>query len=396
MSVVAAKGFRAAGVWAAIKGSGKPDLTLIVSDYPASAAGVFSANRFRGTDVELDVARLRATGGRARAIVATSGYANTLTGAGGRRDALAIGRAAARMLKIPEREMLVSSTGAIGYRLPVPRVIRGLRKAVRSLAATKEAGAAAARGIMTTDTHPKLAEAKFADGGSVFTVGGIAKGVWMVAPSMATILVYLTTDARIAPPVLRRALVEACADTLNAITVDGQMSTNDTAIILANGAAARRPLSAAGVRRFTAALHEVCAALAHSLVADGEGATRLIRVTVTGARTAREAALAARSVADSALVKTMFYGRQANWGRIAQALGASGARFDPLEVRVRVGGFPAIRGGCLVKPRFELFSRLAESEVPVEIDLGAGRGRASVLTCDLTERYVRINAGYLS
>ncbi|MEK7474227.1 MAG: bifunctional glutamate N-acetyltransferase/amino-acid acetyltransferase ArgJ [Candidatus Coatesbacteria bacterium] len=396
MSITAASGFRAAGVWAAIKGSGKPDLALIVSDRPAAAAGVFTVNRFRSVDVELDEARLAATGGRASAIVVTSGYANTMTGPGGRRDAVAIGRAAARLLKVPEREVLISSTGAIGFRLPVPRVIRGLRKAVRALAATKEAGMAAARGIMTTDTHPKQAEARFSDGGRVFTVGGIAKGVGMVAPSMATILVYVTTDAAVPPAPLRRALVAACADTLNAITVDGQMSTNDSAICLANGAAACRALSGPGVRRFAAALHEVCAALARQLVADGEGATRLIRVSVTGALNAREAALAARAVADSALVKTMFYGRQANWGRIAQALGASGARFDPLRVTVRVGGYPAIRGGLLVKPRFELYSRLAEAEVPVAIDLGAGRARASVLTCDLTERYVRINAGYLS
>jgi glutamate N-acetyltransferase/amino-acid N-acetyltransferase len=396
MSVVAAKGFRATGVWAAIKGSGKPDLTLIVSDRPASAAGIFSANRFRGTDVELDVARLRATRGRASAIVATSGYANTMTGAAGRRDALAIGRAAARCLHVPEREVLVSSTGAIGFRLPVSRIVRSLGKAARSLAATKEAGVAAARGIMTTDTHPKLAEATFTDRGAVCTVGGIAKGVGMVAPHMATVLVYITTDAPVAPGPLHKSLVAACGDTLNAITVDGQMSTNDTVIVLANGAAMRRPLSGPGLAKFAAALHDVCAALARQLVADGEGATRLIRVTVTGALNAREAALAARAVADSALVKTMFYGRQANWGRIAQALGACGARFDPLRVTVRVGGYPAIRGGLLVKPRFELYSRLAEAEVPVAIDLGGGRARASVLTCDLTERYVRINAGYLS
>jgi glutamate N-acetyltransferase/amino-acid N-acetyltransferase len=249
---------------------------------------------------------------------------------------------------------------------------------------------------MTTDTHPKLAEASFSDAGTAYTVGGIAKGVGMISPKMATILVFITTDAAIGPRLLRRALVAACADTVNAITVDGQMSTNDSVIVLANGAAARRPLSGPGMRKFSAALHGVCAGLARQLVADGEGATRLIRVTVTGARTPAEAQAAARAVADSALVKTMFYGRQANWGRIAQALGACGARFDPVRVAVRVGGCPAIRGGLLVKPRFELYSRLAEPEVPVEIDLKAGRGRASVLTCDLTERYVRINAGYLS
>jgi glutamate N-acetyltransferase/amino-acid N-acetyltransferase len=396
MSVTAAKGFRAAGVWAAIKGSGKPDLALIVSDHPASAAGIFSVNRFRGTDVELDVARLKATGGRMTAIVATSGYANTLTGAAGRRDAVAIGRAAARLLKIPEREILVSSTGAIGFRLPVPRIVRGLRKAVRVLAATKEAGQAAARGIMTTDTHPKLAETTFTCGGDVLTVGGIAKGVGMISPKMATTLVFITTDARIAPGALRGALVASCADTLNAITVDGQMSTNDSVIVLANGAASRRPLSGQGCGKFRGALHEVCGSLARQLVADGEGATRMIRVTVAGARSPREAEVAARAVADSALVKTMFYGRQPNWGRIAQALGACGVRFDPGRVAVRVGGLPAIRRGLLIKSPFEIYSRLAESEVPVEIELGAGRARASILTCDLSERYVRINAGYLS
>jgi len=292
--------------------------------------------------------------------------------------------------------VLLASTGAIGTRLPVERVIRGLRKAARGLARTEAAGAAAARGILTTDTRPKLAAARFGDGPARFTLGGIAKGVGMVAPHMATVLVFLTTDAAVPPPALRRSLRRAVEATFNRITVDGQMSTNDTAFLLANGAAATRSLSAGGLRGLDGALAEVCGALARDLVRDGEGARHVFEVAVRGARDATEALRAARAIADSPLVKTMVHGRQPNWGRIAQALGMCGARFDARRVTVRVAGDLAIRDGRLVPPAFGILTKLAEPEIRIAVDLRAGRGAARVLGCDLTEAYVRINAGYLS
>lgn len=395
MSVVAAKGYMASGVWSGIKG-GKPDLTLVVSRSPASAAGVFTTNRYRAAAVEISARRLKATGGRARAIVATSGCANAMTGRAGERDALAVSRAAAKLLRVPERQVLIASTGAIGTRLPVDRIRRGLVRAVRKLGSGPAAGVAAARGIMTTDTRPKQATASFTDGMIRFRVGGIAKGVGMVSPRMATILGFVTTDAGIGPRPLAGALRVVSEATFNEITVDGQMSTSDTVLLLANGAAGVRPLSSAGYGKFLAALGEVCGGLARALVQDGEGATRLFRVSVRGARSAADARSAARAIADSSLVKTMFYGRQPNWGRLAQALGACGAWFDPGRVTVKVGGEVAIRGGVCVPPRFDILTKLAEPEVPVEVDLRAGRYAARVLTCDLTEEYVKINAGYLS
>jgi glutamate N-acetyltransferase/amino-acid N-acetyltransferase len=383
-------------VWSAIKGSGKPDLSLIVSERIASAAGVFTTNLFRAAPVWESAGRLAESRGRARAIVATSGNSNSLTGAAGIRDSRAVSREAARLLAIPEKHVLIASTGTMGRRLPVDRVKRGLRKAVRALGNGPESGLAAACGILTTDTRPKEAVEKFTAGSAECRVGGCAKGVGMVSPNMATILVFLTTDAEVAPVPLKAALKAAVGSTFNAITVDGQMSTNDTAFLLANGAASGRSLAGRGLNVFTAALTQVCRRLARELVRDGEGASRTFRVIVRRARTAREAERAARAVADSALVKTMFYGRQPNWGRIAQALGACGARFDPVKITVRVGGAPAIRGGMAVEPKFDMLTRLADPEVQVEIDLAAGRGEASILTCDLTERYVKINAGYLS
>jgi glutamate N-acetyltransferase/amino-acid N-acetyltransferase len=396
MSVIAARGYRAAGVWAGIKGSGKPDLTVVVSDHLAAAAGVFTPHLFRAAPVVISAARLAATGGRAAAIVATSGNANAMTGEPGRRDALAVSREAARRLGVADRHILLASTGAIGFRLPVPRILRGLRKAAPKLSRTDEAGLAAARGILTTDTGPKQAHARFTDGAAAYAVGGIAKGVGMVAPNMATVLVFLTTDIALAPRALHRELALAVRGSFNEITVEGEMSTNDTAILLANGAAAVRPLSARGLAAFRGALHEVCTALSRMLVADGEGASRQFEVRVTGARDDAAARIAARAVADSPLVKTMIYGRQANWGRIGQALGTGAVRFDPRKVRVRVGGELAIRGGIVVPPRFTVLTRLAEDVVRIDVDLGGGRGRARVLASDLTEQYVKINAGYLS
>ena len=396
MSVTAARGFRAAGIWCGIKGSGKPDLSLIVSDRPATAAGMFTTNRFCSPSVLLTRGRLKTTGGRARAIVGISGCSNAMTGCKGLADAARLTGRAATLLRIPAREVLFGSTGPIGPRFTMPRILRGLGTATKALAATPAASLAAAHAIHTTDKTAKQAAVTFRVGAVPHRIGGIAKGVGMVAPKMATVLVFVTTDARVSAAALRSLLPGAAHDTLNAISVDGQMSTSDTLLVLANGAAGGPGLAGAGLRALGVALHEVLASLARQLVVDGEGATRLFRVTVRGGRTAAQAERAARAVADSALVKTMFYGRQTNWGRIGQALGACGVPFDPHRVSVRVGGLPAIRGGIVLPAGMAHASAMAESEVPVEIDLKSGRGTATVLTCDLTEGYIQENASYLS
>jgi len=399
MSVTAAKGYLASGLHAGIKKSGKPDLALIVSARLASAAGVFTVNRFRAAPVGLCVERLASSGGRARAILATSGSANAMTGEAGRRDAIELSRVVARELRVEERHVLVASTGAIGTRINLS--LESARKAIHvasgNMGCTAGAGLSAARAIMTTDTRAKQAVARFRDGATSFAVGGMAKGVGMVSPKMATVLVFVTTDAEISPKNLKAALRGAAGPTLNSISVDGQMSTNDTCIVLANGAASTRPLSAGGYRKFAAALQEVLASLSKQLVSDGEGATRLIEVVVRGGRTPAEARMAARAVGDSMLVKTAIYGEQANWGRIAQALGAcEELHFTPSRVGVKVGGYPAIRGGLLVPVSRPIQKALHAGLVRIDVDLKAGRHSAQVLTCDLTEGYIKENAGYLS
>ena len=399
MSVTAAKGYLASGLHAGIKKSGKPDLALIASARLASAAGVFTTNRFCAAPVGICRERLRASGGRARAILATSGCANAMTGEAGRRDAIELTRVAARELRVEERHILVASTGAIGTRilLSMDLARKAIHTASGNLGCTAGAGLAAARAIMTTDTRPKQAVARFRDGATILTIGGMAKGVGMVSPKMATVLVFVTTDAEVSPQKLQSALVGAVGPTLNSISVDGQMSTNDTCIVLANGAASTRPLSAGGYLKFGGALREVLGSLSRQLVADGEGATRLIEVAVRGARTPAEAQMAARAVGDSMLVKTAIYGEQANWGRIAQALGAcEELHFLPSRVGVKVAGRQAIRGGLLVPVSRAIQKALHAGLVRIDIDLRAGRHSAQVLTCDLTEGYIKENAGYLS
>ncbi len=396
MSVVAPEGFLASGVWSAVKGSGKPDLTLIVSTRLSSAAAVFTRNRFRAAPVELSRARLAATKGKAAAIVVVSGCANALTGRPGMRDAVTVAGKAARLLGVREKHVLSASTGPIGTRLPVTRISRGLRRAVKFLGRDRACGLAAARGILTTDTRPKLAKAFFSDGSIRFCIGGIAKGVGMLAPNMATMLAFLTTDAEIPAGSLEKNLREAASGSFNEITVDGQTSTNDSVFLMANGAKSLRRLSPAGAERFKDALNEVCENLAAQLVADGEGARHTFEVRVRGARSIQDARRAARAVADSPLVKTMFHGRQPNWGRIAQALGQSGAAFDPKKVRIKVAGERAVERGLVIPPEFKVLTKMADSFIEVDIWLGNGGHSARVMACDLTEQYVRINAGYLS
>ena len=309
------RGYRAAGVSCGIKPSGAPDLALVVSERPAAAAALFTTSEFPGAPVVLSRSHLR--GRRAQAIVVNSGISNVAMGKQGARDAARMAALAAETTGVAARHVQVASTGVIGRPLPMARIERGIRAAAGKLS---PAGfRAAARAILTTDKKPKLAEA----GTSRYSVLGFAKGSGMIEPNMATMLAYLVTDLAVEPRFLRAALAEAVEPTLNRLTIDGEMSTSDTVLVLANGAAGNPPLAARsrGAAGFRRALHAVCQELAEKLAEDGEGVTKLADVRVTGARSDAQALQAARKVASSALVKTALFGADPNWGRVVQALG---------------------------------------------------------------------------
>mgnify|MGYP001583062835 CR=1 FL=1 len=390
--VTAASGFRASGVSAGIKRSRKPDMALVVSDVPAVCAATFTVNRVKAAPVLLSRQRVRR--GRARAVLLNSGCANCMTGEPGLRDAVALSGQVARALGVAEREVLVASTGLIGRRLPVARMQRKIPLLVRRL--SRHGHRRAALGILTTDAMAKEAAVAQRLGGRRSHVGGMAKGAGMIAPNMATMLCVLTTDVAIDGGLLSEMLREAVERSFNRISVDGDMSTNDTVFILANGrcgARIRRGTTAA--RQFAAMLTEVARRLAHLIVKDGEGATRVATIAVAGARTEHEALACARSVASSSLVRTMLAGGDPNVGRIAAAAGASAARFRQEDLEIRVQGRPVVRHGMAARMGKALAKSLfAPREIAIQLDLHAGRGRAQMVCCDLTEAYVRLNAHY--
>ncbi|MHC5033394.1 MAG: bifunctional glutamate N-acetyltransferase/amino-acid acetyltransferase ArgJ [Planctomycetota bacterium] len=387
-------GFRAAGVRCGIKPRGL-DLALLASDGLASVAGVFTRSTVVGAPVELCRERVRA--GRARAVVVNSGVSNVAMGARGRRDARAMAAQAARALGAEPRHVLVASTGVIGAPLPMARLRRGIPVAARALAPSGLPQAA--RAIMTTDTFPKLASTRVRIGGRLVTVAGIAKGSGMIEPDMATMLAFLLTDASASPVFLRRVLREASDASFNRVSVDGETSTSDTVLLLANGVASNAPLRgprSPGAARFRAAVTEVATALARDLARDGEGATKLVEVRVRGARNAAQAERAARRIANSLLVKTALFGADANWGRILQTVGAGRVDLALERTRVRLGGVTVFQRGASTGPgaRRRAAAKLTAPEVAIEVELGAGRAAAQLWTCDLSTDYVRINAEY--
>jgi glutamate N-acetyltransferase/amino-acid N-acetyltransferase len=387
-------GFRAAGVRCGIKTRG-PDVALIASDGPAAAAGVFTRSSVPGAPVVVSRAHVRS--GRARAIVANAGVSNVAMGARGLRDARAMAALAARAVGCPASDVLVASTGVIGYPLPMDKIERGIRDAAGALA--PDGWQAAARAIMTTDLAPKWASARTRIDGRTVTIAGIAKGSGMIEPDMATMLSFLATDAAIAPPLLRRLLRSAADESYNRVTVDGETSTSDTVLLLANGRAGNavlRDAASAGARLFARALAEVTKELARAIARDGEGATRLVTVRVTGARSAADAARAARRIANSLLVKTALFGGDPNWGRILQTVGAARVAIALARAEVRLGGVVVFKDG---RPTGDAARRragraLRAKEVEIACALGAGRHAATVWTCDLSYDYVRINADY--
>ncbi len=390
--VTAALGFRAAGVACGIKARGL-DLALVVSDAAAVAAGVFTTNRAQAAPVTVSREHLQQSGGHARAMVVNSGCANACTGAAGLAVARAMAAETARAIGCAAEEVLVASTGVIGVMLDAAKVTRGIRAAGSAL--ERDAHAAASRAIMTTDVEPKESAVRATAAGMTFRVGGMAKGAGMIEPHLATMLAFLTTDARVETDVLRRALAEAVDDTFNAITVDGECSTNDCVLILANGASGLS-IDPASYPAFVAALRAVCHDLALAIVRGGEGATKLVAVRVTGAASRDEARRAARAIANSPLVKTAVHGGDPNWGRLVAVAGRADVAFELDRAIVKIGPTVLFQDGRPFDDRApEAAAYLRRHEVEIEVNLGSGGAQAATIwTCDLSAEYVRINAEY--
>ena len=384
-------GFRAAGIVAGLKKSRKPDMALIFSDKPAALAGTFTTNQVKAATVRLDAERV-AAGGGARGVVVNSGQANACTGKQGYRDAQAMAAHAAQQFGVPAEQFLVCSTGRIGVPLRMDVILPGIEKLARSVAPS--GGEAAARGIMTTDTRPKRFTATFSADGQPCRFTGIAKGAGMIQPCMATMLAFLLTDAKVDRRAMQKALKAAVDKSFNRISVDADQSTNDTVLLLANGCAGNRALKP-GHRdwpAFVAALEGVTFRLAMEMVRDGEGAQKMVTVNVRGARAPADAEAAARSVANSFLVKTSWVGSYPNWGRIMDALGYSPAAVDENKVEIRYNHLLAAKNGLKAGASIEQLSKVAaQKEFAITIDLHLGRHAATVYSCDCTEEYVKIN-----
>ncbi len=388
------EGFRFSVVAAGIKYQGRTDLGLILSEVPATAAGVFTRNRIKAAPVLLS--RKRIGKGRARAIVVNSGNANACTGNRGLKDAEREGKILSSALNLPEDEILIASTGVIGIPLPMER----LEPALPELATRAGTASATdlARAIMTTDSFPKVSERSITLGKRTVTLTGIAKGAGMISPDMATMLAFILTDAALTPEYAKAVLRDVTDETFNMISVDGDTSTNDTVILLANGMAGNSPLHQSSPlrRAFRKGLASVCEDLSRMIVKDGEGATKLITIHVNGAKTRSEALRAARTVANSMLVKTALAGTEPNWGRIIAAIGRSGIPVRENMITISINGIDLFRRGEATSKEHLLRDSLTGDEISLGISLGRGSQSCRFFTCDLTEEYVRINAEYLT
>ncbi len=396
-SATTPSGWRAATWACGIKYRNRDDLALLVSEQPCSAAAIFTTNRVKAAPVRYDQALMARNGAALRALVVNAGNANACTGSAGDEAALAMVRTAEAALNLPEDSVFVMSTGTIGVPMPIERVVSGIRRAALQLDATH--GHAAARAIMTTDTHPKQTALRVArPSGVTVTRGGMAQGAGMIHPNMATMLSLVTSDVAITPQALDAALRHAAELSFNSISIDGDTSTNDTLLVMANGMAGNRPieqLESPDGAAFLDGLIAICQHLAHAVVRDGEGATRFITISVRGARSNADAKLAAMTIAKSPLVKTALYGADPNWGRVLCAIGYSGAEIEPERVILDFGGMRVLEGGLpLPFDEAAASDRLNVPEVLIEAELGLGDGTATVWTCDLTEEYIRVNATY--
>jgi len=399
-SVTSPAGFTAAAAHAGLKAGGALDVALLVSGTACAAAGVFTRNAVRAAPVLYDEDLLGERPGRIRAVAMNARVANACTGAEGLAAAQAMAQAAEQAAGLPPRTALVLSTGVIGVPLPVEQVARGLAAAAQRL--TAQGGSEAARAIMTTDTRPKHCAVRIETPGGAVTVGGIAKGAGMIHPNLATLLGVLTTDAQLDAAALAPILRRVADRTFNAISVDGDTSTNDTVLLLANGASGVDPTrDPALAGRFEGAVQAVARTLALAIVEDGEGATKLVEIQVRGAPTEAAARDVGRAIARSALVKTALYGADPNWGRILAAAGAAGVPLAPeklgLDAEDADGWLALARAGGTARPDLERARAIfGGKRVRLRVDLGLGRAEADVWTCDLSPEYVRINGDYTS
>ncbi len=391
--VTAASGWRACGLHAGIKAE-QPDLAVVFSEGAASVAGVFTQNAIQAAPVRW--CRDLVQRGRARMVVINSGCANACTGAAGVAANALVAASAAEVFGVSSEEVAVCSTGTIGKALPVDKIQAGLQLAPAALSG--EGGADAARAIMTTDTVPKECAVRVVIGGQTIHVGGMAKGSGMIAPNMATMLGFLTTDAKVSQAALQACLRRVVAQSFNRISVDGDTSTNDTVLLLANGAAGGELLDALHPEWpvFEAAVAHVADVLSRAIVKDGEGATRFITLTVQGAQSNADATLVAKTIASSLLCKTAWFGGDPNWGRVVCAAGYSGAKVDPERICVAFDDVVAVRDGQPVASFRDLEPVVARTAYEIRVDLQLGDGSDTVYTCDCSYEYVRINAEYLT
>jgi glutamate N-acetyltransferase/amino-acid N-acetyltransferase len=394
-------GFKAGAAHAGLKTTPSPDVALLVCDVPATAAAAFTTNKVLAAPIK--IGRKHVAAGKLRGIVVNSGNANACTGRRGEIDALGMCRLAADALGCEAEQILPSSTGIIGHRLPMDKIQLGISRAARDLGNTVIHAERFAQAILTTDTRRKSAAARFGAGKHWITVAGVCKGSGMIGPrlaldapsaSHATMLAFLTTDAKAPPPLLRRILAEAAESSFNAVTVDDHTSTNDTAVILASGLGpalnSRRLIGS-----FVAAMNEVCRSLAQQIAADGEGATKVVRIDVRQAKTPADAKLIARAVANSPLVKCAMNGNDPNWGRIVSAAGSCPAAFDPDKTELKLQGTTVFKSGRPMPfDAWRLSKSLASKQVVVELNCRLGKSSATVWTCDLSKDYVTINADY--
>ena len=404
-------GFSFSAVAAGIKVSGRPDLALVevwgrapspvqaersaAAAGGATAAALFTKNRVVAAPVEVGRASLLSTGGRVRAVVVNSGNANCATGRAGIQACERVCREAGNLFGVPGAEIFPSSTGIIGVRLPAEKIHAKLPALIAARSASQRGVLAFARAIMTTDTRPKIASARFRTGSKEATVLGIAKGAGMIHPQLATMLVYLFTDVGASPRELQRLLREACDDSLNCMSIDGDTSTNDTVLLLASGASGARVRDVGTRKKLSAALGAVCQSLAEQIVTDGEGVQHVIRLFIEQARSREEALLVARTIAHSMLVKTAWAGADPNWGRILAAVGRCGLPIDPSRVQIFIGSQKVCRNGiaCRFNER-QAHRNLAKPVCDIQVQLGRGQDSVRFLTTDLTAEYVRINADY--
>ena len=400
--VTAAKGFEAAAAAAGIKYQDRTDMDLIYSEKPCKAAGAFTTNVVKAAPVKWDREIIEKTL-RPQAVIVNSGIANACTGEEGMECCRKTAETAARELDVDAESVLVGSTGVIGMQIPMDRIEKGIHTLAAEKKADRESGAAAAKAIMTTDTRPKEAAVTFEINGKTVTIGGMAKGSGMIHPNMCTMLSFITTDAKISGKALRKALRADVEDTYNMISVDGDTSTNDTVLLLANGMAGNDKIryGTPEYEIFCQALHYINETLAKKMAGDGEGATALFEAKITGAQTREQAKVLAKSIVCSNLTKTAIAGHDANWGRILCAMGYSGAEFDPEKVTLffesSAGKIKIIENGVAVEYSEEKATEiLSQPEVTVTADIGEGQAQAAAWGCDLTHEYININADYRS